>query len=226
MSHGKHHEYRCLHRTRLDNGKRCGYNRSVRQDVLNEEVEQIILDMVRDKRFSDFITKKMEEKVDVSGLEAEKKNLREQLRQAEGAKKKLTEQMDKLDVTDRHYNRKYQDMQDRLDNLYDRIDDLEDAIAEVTRKMNAASGEKITADSLCKILLDYDRMYGKMSDAEKKQFFQSFIKSIEIQPDSKSKTRVLKHIDFKFPVSYDMEEGTILLRTRNDVEVVSQLVHT
>ena len=63
-------------------------------------------------------------------------------------------------------------------------------------------------------------MYGKMSDAEKKQFFQSFIKSIEIQPDSKSKTRVLKHIDFKFPVSYDAEEGTILLRTRNDVETV------
>ena len=63
-------------------------------------------------------------------------------------------------------------------------------------------------------------MYGKMSDAEKKQFFQSFIKSIEIQPDSKSKTRVLKHIDFKFPVSYDVEEGTILLRTRNDVETI------
>ena len=86
--------------------------------------------------------------------------------------------------------------------------------------MNGASDEKITADSLCKILLDYDRMYAKMSDAEKKQFFQSFIKSIEIQPDSKSKTRVLKHIDFKFPVSYDAEEGQFLLRTQNDIESV------
>ena len=30
------------------------------------------------------------------------------------------------------------------------------------------ASEKITADSLCKILLDYDRMYSKMSDVEKK----------------------------------------------------------
>ena len=148
----------------MDNGEKCNFTGSIRQDQLNAEVEQIVLDMVHDQAFRDFITKKMEEKVDVSSMEAERKNLRDQLRQAEGSKRKLTEQMDKLDVTDRHYNRKYQDMQDRLDNLYDRIDELEDAIAGVTRKINGASGEKITADSLCKILLDYDRMYGKMSD--------------------------------------------------------------
>lgn len=61
-------------------------------------------------------------------------------------------------------------------------------------------------------------MYAKMSDSEKKQFFQSIIKSIEIDPEAKSKTRGLKHIEFKFPVGYDAEEGQILLRTRNDVE--------
>ena len=47
--------------------------------------------------------------------------------------------------------------------------------------------------------------------------------SIEIQPDSKSKTRVLKHIDFMFPVSYDAEEGQFLLPTQNDVETVCLL---
>ena len=121
--------YRCLHRKRLDNGEKCNFNHSYRQEQLNEEVERIVLDMVRDRKFCDFITKKLEDKIDVSNLEAERSNLREQLRQVEGAKRKLTEQMDKLDVTDRNYNRKYQDMQDRLDNLYDRINELEDAIA-------------------------------------------------------------------------------------------------
>jgi len=133
--------YRCLHRTRMENGEKCGFNHSIRQDQLNEEVENIVLDMVRDEGFCEFIKRKMEEKVDVSNLEAERANLREQLRQAEGSKKKLIEQMDRLDVTDRHYNRKYQDMQDRLDNLYDRIDDLEEAISGVTRKINGACGE-------------------------------------------------------------------------------------
>ena len=63
-------------------------------------------------------------------------------------------------------------------------------------------------------------MFEQMSDAEKKQFFPSFVKSIEIDPNPASKKRVLKHIEFQFPVSYDAEEGQILLRTENDVETV------
>lgn len=91
---------RCHTRKRLDNGEKCNFTGSIRQDQLNAEVEQIVLDMVHDQAFRDFITKKMEETIDVSSLETERKNLRDQLRQAEGSKRKLTEQMDKLDVTD------------------------------------------------------------------------------------------------------------------------------
>ena len=131
--------------------------------------------------------------------------------------------MDRLDVTDRHYDRKYQDMQDRLDNLYDRIDDIEDSIADVTKKMNGANGEHITVEALYSILRDFDILYEKMSDADKKQFFQNFIKSIEIDPDPEKKDRVLKHIDFRFPVSYDAEDNDFLLRTGNDVETVCLL---
>lgn len=42
-----------------------------------------------------------------------------------GAKNKLTAMLDKMDVEDKHYDRKYQDMQDRLGNLYDKISELE-----------------------------------------------------------------------------------------------------
>lgn len=50
-----------------------------------------------------------------------------------GAKKKLVLMLDKLDVNDRHYERKYQDMQERLDNLYDRISELEETLADIER---------------------------------------------------------------------------------------------
>lgn len=49
---------------------------------------------------------KIDEKVDVSLLEAEREQVREQLRQVMGAKKKLTEMLDRLDVNDKHYDRK------------------------------------------------------------------------------------------------------------------------
>lgn len=74
-------------------------------------MEQIILDMVADPQFKDYMVMKMDEKVDVSSLEAERDQVREQLRQVVGAKKKLAEMLDRLDVNDKHYDRKYQDME-------------------------------------------------------------------------------------------------------------------
>ena len=69
-------------------------------------------------------------------------------------------------------------------------------------------------------MLDFDIMYNSMSDSDKKRFFQNFVKSIEIYPDMREDGRVLKHIDFKFPVSYDAEESGILLCKENDIETI------
>ena len=64
------------------------------------------------------------------------------------------------------------------------------------------NGEQITVEALYSILRDFDILYEKMSDAEKKQFFQNFIKSIEIDPDPAAKERILKHIDFRSAATY------------------------
>jgi len=61
------------------------------QVELKSQVEQIILDMVADPKFKDYMVMKMDEKVDVSSLENERDQVREQLRQVVGAKKKLAE---------------------------------------------------------------------------------------------------------------------------------------
>ena len=212
--------YRCLHRNRIDDEHYCDFRLSLNQDQLNEEVAKIIHDMVNDPKVRKIITDKIDQKVDVSNLESERENLRAQLRQVAGAKSKLTEQLDRLDVTDKHYDRKYQDMQDRLDNLYDRINDLEDSLADVNDAISGAYSEQITAQGLCKILLDFDKMYNKMTDLEKKEFYQDLITSIEIYPERKDNGRILKHIGFSFRVDYDAEDGQIRLLNENDGETV------
>ena len=138
-----------------------------------------------------------------------------------GAKNKLTEQLDRLDVNDRHYDRKYQDMQDRLDRLYDKIGELEDSIADVNSRIQAAYGEQITAHDIYEILLDFDKMYEEASDFEKKEFMQNLIESIEIYPERTPDGRVLKQIDLKFPVYYGGVMGDrIGLLNENNVETV------
>lgn len=58
-------------------------------------------------------------------MEKELKTLRGQLRQVIGIKNRLEEQMDSLDVSDKHYDRKVLDLQKRYDEQYDRIEEIE-----------------------------------------------------------------------------------------------------
>ena len=51
------------------------------------------------------------------------------LHQAETIKTRLEQQMDNLDVIDIHYDKKFSDLQRRLDTQYDKIDEVEEAIA-------------------------------------------------------------------------------------------------
>ncbi len=213
--------YRCLHRKKIDDEHFCDYKPSHNQDELNRRVEEVILDMINDESFMGFIKEKLGEKVDVSELEAEREKLRGQLRQLTGAKKKLTDLLDALDVTDRHYDRKYQDMQDRLDNLYDKISEVEEAIQDANDKINAVYGEHLTAQELYKVLDNFDEIYFKMPDLEKKEFYQNFIESIILYPDKKANERIIEQIDFKFPVYYDGKQGrAIRLLNGTTVETI------
>ena len=216
--------YKCLHRKKIDDIHFCNFRLVLNQDEINHQTEEIILDMVADPEFRDYMVSKLDEKVDVSALETEKNQIMEQLRQVMGAKKKLTEMMERLDIGDKHYDRKYQDMQDRQNVLYDRISELEEAIADIEVKISGAYEEKITTDQLYKILLNFDKMYYKMSDLEKKRFMREFIEGIELYPEKQKDGRILKQISLGFPVFYEGSEGdTIWLHKENTVENVALL---
>ena len=216
--------YRCQHRKKIDEDHFCGFKPSLNQDELNEKVVQIIRDMVAMEKFRDFIQSKLQEKVDVSSLEEEREQVKGKLQQVMGAKKKLVLMLDKLDVNDRHYERKYQDMQERLDNLYDRISELEEMLADAEEKISASCGEQITGKQIYQFLLEFDKIYRKMTDLEKKEFMRTFIKAIELYPERDDSGRIIKQISFKFPVYYNGCEGdTIRLLNENTVESVVAL---
>lgn len=219
--------YKCLHRTKIDETHFCDFKLVLSQDEINSQVEEIILDMVANPEFKDYMVMKIDEKVDVSSLEAEREQIREQLRQVLGAKKKLTDMLDRLDVNDKHYDRKYQDMHDRLDILYDRISELEDMISDIEVRISGAYGEKITANQLYQVLLNFDKMYFKMTDLEKKQFMRDFIEEIELYPEKQEDGRILKQLSLGFPVFYEGSEGdTIRLLKENTVETIILLQHS
>ena len=68
------------------------------------------------------------------------------LHQAETIKTSLEQQMDNLDVTDTHYDKKISDLQRRLDAQYDRIDEVEETMAELKRGAYAMPGILVVED--------------------------------------------------------------------------------
>lgn len=135
--------------------------------------------------------------------------------------------IDRLDSGDRHYDQKYQDMSDRLDNLYDRISELDEEIAGVDARIRAAYEKQVTGKNVYQFLLDFDTLYERMTDLEKKQFMRTFIESIELYPEKKDNGRIISKIELRFPVYYDGQEGNeIRMPDKNTVETVCLLGNT
>ncbi len=216
--------YRCHHRKKVD-GKICDYKPMLNQKVFNAEVEEFIRYMVAGDEFRKFVQEKLEEKVDVSALETEREQLQKQLKQVQGSKLKLIQMLDRLDTGDKHYTRKYQDMQD---NLYDKVAEFEEAMKDIDAKIGASYGKEITGKKLYEFLLDFDILYDKMTDMEKKEFMNTFIEKIELKNETVNngtgQGSRIEHIDLAFPVYYGDCKGTrIRMPEENTVEVVCLL---
>ncbi len=197
--------YACKHRLEVD-GHRCDYNRQWKQERVNAAVEEVITKLVQNPKFEAAIREKIGARIDTEELEAELESLQKKLRQLNGAKDRLGQQIDSLDVQDRHYDRKYNDMQDRLYKLYDEIEDIEDSIEEVQTRIGNIRQQKISGDQVYQFLLFFDKLYDMFTDAEKKEFLNSFIERIDIHPKALEDGRFLKHIKFRFPVFFDGQE--------------------
>ena len=138
--------------------------------------------------------------------------------------------MDHLSVSDKNYDKKYNDMQERLDKLYDEITDIENAMEEVETRLYNIRQEKISEDNVYQFLLFFDKLYDKFTDLEKKTFLKSFLSDVFIYEEEQKDGRILKGLRFKFPiymngrnvlgVDWDNEstDETVVLLSKGEVD--------
>ena len=191
--------YACKHRKLVD-GHRCTYKRQWNEDKINAAVEEIIRKFVNNPKFEEEIRKQIGGSIDTSELDREYDGLKDRLSQTTGAKNKLANQMDHLSVSDKNYDKKYNDMQERLDRLYDEITDIENAMEEVTTRLYNIKQDKISEDNVYQFLLFFDKLYDKFTDLEKKTFLKSFLSDVFIYEEEQQDGRILRGLRFKFPI--------------------------
>ena len=120
--------------------------------------------MTREGKFKDAIQDRIGATVDTSDLEKQLSVLNVNLHQAETIKTRLEQQMDNLDVTDIHYDKKISDLQRRLDIQYDKIDEVEETMAELKSQIYELKKNQIDADSIYGFLGAFNEVYSECTD--------------------------------------------------------------
>ena len=194
--------YACKHR-KLADGVTCTYKKQWGEDVIDGAVEQFISQLVNNPKFKNALEQKINSKIDISEIEKEIETLNKTRNQLIGAKSRLGQQMDSLDINDRFYNQKYNDMEERLNHLYEEIESVDNSLDVLKNRIVNAQQNKLSAESVYRILSYFDKLYDKFTDKEKKQFMNAFIERVDIFHEKQENGRILKHIKFRFPVYYD-----------------------
>lgn len=114
--------------------------------------------------------------------------------------------MDNLSVSDEYYDKKYEDMQVRLDKLYDEIEEIETFIEAVETRLYNIKQEKISGDNVYQFLLFFDNLYDKFTDMEKKIFMKSFLEEGNIYEAEQEDGRILRSLKFRFPIFFNEQE--------------------
>lgn len=114
--------------------------------------------------------------------------------------------MDNLSVSDEYYDKKYEDMQVRLDKLYDEIEEIEIFIEAVETRLYNIKQEKISGDNVYQFLLFFDNLYDRFTDMEKKIFMKSFLEEGNIYETEQEDGRILRSLKFRFPVFFNEQE--------------------
>ena len=187
-------------------GHKCSFRTNLEQTEIDRQVAAIISAMVNKPKFRDAIKAKIGAAVDTDDLEKQMEVFKGQLRQINGTKNRLANQMDTLDVSDPHYDKKISDLQQRYDLQYDKADEIEIQIDDINSRINQIRNEKITGDNIFQLLLAFDQLYDSFTEAEQKEFMHAFIERIDIYPEKPENGIWIKNIVFAFPVTVNGKE--------------------
>ena len=186
--------------TRGETGHRCSFRTNLEQTEIDRYVAGIISAMVHDNQFEKAIREKIGAVVNTEEHEKKLDTLKGQLRQLLGTKSRLETQMDTLDVTDPHYDRKILDLQRRYDDLYDKIAEVEGETEDTRKQIQTIRSEQISGENVYQLLLAFDELYGEMDEPDKKDLLRAIIERIDLYPEKRPDGNWIRNIVFTFPV--------------------------
>ena len=98
------------------------------------------------------------------------------------------------------------------------MDEMENLIAEAKAKRRSILADKMSGDNIYKALIFFDKLYEKMSETEKRAFYEKLIKEVQVYEKRQPNGQWLKSIEFKLPIL--VEDMKLSLDNSNSVETI------
>ena len=96
------------------------------------------------------------------------------------------------------------------------MDEMESLLTEAKAKRRSVLAEKISGENIYKALIFFDKLYEKMSETEKRAFYEKLLYAVNVYEERQSNGQWIKSIVFKLPIiEHDMK---LSLDNDNSVE--------
>ena len=197
--------YQCRHKRMMD-GHVCTFRRSIRQEKLDAEVEQLIIEAYMTEGFIESMQERLGGHIEEESVKKRIARLEETKQEKEVAKRKLAEQIDRLDVKDKSYDAKYADYQARLDKFYEEIDDIEDDISSEQTRLDTAYMQQGSRENAVRVLKYIQDHFDEIDQHAKKAIYQEMLDRVELFKEPLPDGRWVKSVHFRFPVLIEGQE--------------------
>lgn len=198
--------YYCPH-TAKSRGASCTFKSQYPQECVDAEVVQLVSLASRSDAFVDALRRRIDDATDIEQLKDDVERIEGEKAANDKRMRMLMTQIDSLDPADRSYERKFNDLQRRLDDLYDRDAGLSDALEETQVKMTTAEKR---VDGERRLLKELDRIPELLEGADEQTRFDLIheaVSEVHILPNKNPrKERVVANVTFKCPVRFFWEE--------------------
>lgn len=130
--------YKCLNAIEEESLNKCTNKDHFNADGIEKYVIDRIKEITTTGELAEKLKEQLEEEIDSSNLEKQLIDLQKHMQKLNASKDSIILDIDNLDYTDKHFDRKRSDLNKRLDDAYDSIDSCEASIKKVQNKIKAS----------------------------------------------------------------------------------------
>lgn len=202
---GKHgggqYYYSCSNHRKRKGEHQCPYSKGWRQEIIDTLMADIIVRIASDERFRNDISNRIGNAVDTSEYEEQAEKITSQIRNKTKTLKKKSLTIDNFDWDIENADSLFDALNEDYTRLHSEISSLEKGLREVEDMITNIKNQKVSKDNVCKFILEFGKIYKKLSDVEKKEMAKSLTEKVEIFPEEQEDGSIIKSVTFRFPLT-------------------------